>query len=99
VRRPPLNSTTPYLRTTCWRFLPTLVPGVKRHIPPPSGSTLLEPAGSPVRARSSGHEDELHIFLEPGMVERVAAEAFALDPARVPIAPLDGLQWGGKSDG
>jgi len=24
------------------------------------------------------------------MVERVAAEAFALDPARVPIAPLDG---------
>jgi len=33
------------------------------------------------------------------MVERVAAEAFALDPARVPIAPLDGLQWGGKSDG
>jgi hypothetical protein len=43
--------------------------------------------------------DELHIFLEPGMVERVAAEAFALDPARVSIAPLDELQRGGKSDG
>jgi AraC family transcriptional regulator len=34
----------------------------------------------------------LHIFLEPGVVERVAAEAFELDAARVSIPPLDGVQ-------
>ena len=41
--------------------------------------------------RSSGCKDELHIFLEPGLVERVAAEAFGLDPARLTVPPLDGL--------
>jgi AraC family transcriptional regulator len=66
--------------------------GVKRHIPPAAGSIILVPAGSPVRARSSGQKDELHIFLEPGVVRRVAAEAFELDPTRVSIPPLDGLQ-------
>ena len=34
----------------------------------------------------------LHIFLEPGVVERVAAEAFELNPARVSIIPCDGVQ-------
>jgi AraC family transcriptional regulator len=65
--------------------------GVKRHVPPPAGSIMLVPAGSPVRARSSGHKDELHIFLEARVVARVAAEAFDLDPARVSVPPLDGL--------
>jgi AraC family transcriptional regulator len=65
--------------------------GVKRHVPPPPGSITLVPAGSPVQARSSGHKDELHIFLEAGVVARVAAEAFDLDPARVALPPLDGL--------
>ena len=65
--------------------------GVKRHVPPPVGSIILLPAGSAVRARSSGHKDELHIFLEPGLVGRVAAEAFEPDPARLTIPPLDGL--------
>jgi hypothetical protein len=51
-----------------------------RHIPPSAGSIIFVPAGSPVRTRSSGHKDELHIFLEPGVVERVAAEAFEFDP-------------------
>ena len=32
--------------------------------------------------RWSGHKDSLHIYLEPGLVARVAAEAFDLDPAR-----------------
>ena len=41
--------------------------------------------------RSSGCKDELHIFLEAGVVERVAAEAFDLDPARLTIPPLDGV--------
>jgi AraC family transcriptional regulator len=65
--------------------------GVTRHVPPPAGSIMLVPAGSPVQARSSGHKDELHIFLEAGVVERVAAEAFDLDPARLTIPPFDGL--------
>src|SRR5262249_27553697 len=45
---------------------------VKRNAPPPTGSIMLVPAGIPVRVRSSGHKDELHIFLEAAFVERVA---------------------------
>jgi AraC family transcriptional regulator len=41
--------------------------------------------------RSSGCKDELHLFLEPGLVSRVAAEAFNLDPARLAVPALDGL--------
>ena len=65
--------------------------GVKRHLPTRAGAITLVPAGSPVWARSSGHKDELHIFLEAGLVERVAAEAFGLDPARQTVPPLDSL--------
>src|SRR5262245_60900865 len=65
--------------------------GVKRHVPPPAGAVLLVPAGSPSLWRWSGHNDSLHIYLEPGLVERVAAEAFDLDPARLTVPPLDGL--------
>jgi AraC family transcriptional regulator len=65
--------------------------GVKRHVPAPAGSITVVPAGSSVRARSSGHMDELHIFLEAGLVTRVAAEAFGLDPARLTVPPLDAL--------
>lgn len=64
--------------------------GVKRHVPAPSGSITLVPAGSPVWARSSGHKDELHVFLEAGVVARVSAEAFDLDPGRLTVPPLDG---------
>jgi AraC family transcriptional regulator len=65
--------------------------GVKRHVPPPAGAISLVPAGSPARWRSSGRFDSLLIFLEPGLVARVAAEAFDLDPARVAVPPLDAL--------
>jgi AraC family transcriptional regulator len=65
--------------------------GVKRNVPPPVGSISLMPAGSPARVRSSGCKDELHIFLEPRLVERVAAEVFGLDPARLTVPPLDAL--------
>jgi AraC family transcriptional regulator len=65
--------------------------GVRRHVPPPAGAITLVPAGSPAWVRSSGHRDELHVFLEPGVVERVATEAFDLDPARLTVPPLDGL--------
>jgi hypothetical protein len=34
----------------------------------------------------------LHIYLEPGLVERVAAEAVDLDPARLTVPPLDSLE-------
>jgi AraC family transcriptional regulator len=65
--------------------------GVKRNVPPPAGSISLMPAGCPARVRSSGCKDELHIFLELGLVARVAAEAFGIDPARLTVPPLDGL--------
>jgi AraC family transcriptional regulator len=65
--------------------------GVKRHVPPPAGSVLLWPAGSPIRVRSSGCKDALHINLGTGLVARVGAEAFGLDPARLTVPPLDGL--------
>jgi AraC family transcriptional regulator len=66
--------------------------GVKRHVPPPAGSIVLVPVGSPTRWRLSGPRDTLHIFLEPGLVRRVAAEAFDLDPERLTVPPLDGLE-------
>src|SRR5258707_916027 len=53
---------------------------------------MLVPAGSPAGWRSSGRRDLLSIYLEPGLVERVAAEAFDLDPARLTVPPLDGLE-------
>jgi AraC family transcriptional regulator len=65
--------------------------GVRRHVPPPAGSVMLLPAGSPARVRSGGRKDELHVYLEPGLVGRVAAEAFGIDPARLTVPPLDGL--------
>jgi AraC family transcriptional regulator len=71
--------------------LDLLYEGVKRHVPPPAGAISLVPAGSQHRVRSSGCKDELHICLEPGLVARVAAEAFGLDPARLTVPPLDGL--------
>ena len=71
--------------------LDLLYEGVKRHVPPPAGAIALLPAGSPHRVRSSGCKEELHICLEPGLVARVAAEAFDLDPARLTVPPLDGL--------
>jgi AraC family transcriptional regulator len=66
--------------------------GVKRHVPPPAGSIVLVPAGSPALWRWSGPRDTLHIYLAPGLVARVAAEAFELDPARLTIPPLGGLE-------
>jgi AraC family transcriptional regulator len=71
--------------------LDLLYEGVKRHVPPPAGAILVVPAGSPTLWRWSGSFHSLHLFLEPGLVSRVAAEEFDLDPARLTIPPLDGL--------
>jgi AraC family transcriptional regulator len=49
------------------------------------------PAGTPGQVRWSGGFDWLHIYLEPGLVARVAAEAFDLDPARLMVPALDAL--------
>jgi AraC family transcriptional regulator len=65
--------------------------GVKRHVPPPAGAISVVPAGSPAMWRWSGRRDTLHAYLEPRLVARVAAEAFDLDPARLTVPPLDGL--------
>jgi AraC family transcriptional regulator len=65
--------------------------GISRVVPPPAGSVLMVPAGSPARWRWGSHSDSLHVFLEPALVARVAAEAFELDPARVSLPPLDAL--------
>jgi AraC family transcriptional regulator len=65
--------------------------GVRRHVPPPAGAISVVPAGSQVLWRWSGHFDWLHVFLEPWLIDRVAAEAFGLDPARVTIPSLDSL--------
>jgi AraC family transcriptional regulator len=72
--------------------LDLLYDGVKRHVPPPAGSISLLPAGSPALWRWSGCFDWLHIVLEPGLIARVAAEVFDLDPARLTLPPLDGLE-------
>jgi AraC family transcriptional regulator len=65
--------------------------GVKRHVPPTAGSISLVPAGIPSRWRPNGNRDLFHVYLDPGLVGRVAAEAFDLDPASVSVPPLDGL--------
>jgi AraC family transcriptional regulator len=65
--------------------------GVNRVVPPRPGSILAVPAGCRSRWRWSSHCDSLHVFLEPGLVARVATEAFELDPARALVPPLDGL--------
>jgi AraC family transcriptional regulator len=65
--------------------------GVKRHLPPAAGAVLLVPAGTPAWWRWTGHFGSLHVYLEPGLVGRVAAEGFDLDPARLTVPPLDCL--------
>ncbi len=70
-------------------MLDLLYEGVRRHVPPPAGSISVLPAGTPVLWRWTGSFDWLCVFLEPGLVARVAAEAFELDPAGLRLPPLD----------
>jgi AraC family transcriptional regulator len=64
---------------------------VKRRRPPPLGSVFVVPAGIPTRWRWRGTKSSFHVYLELGLVERVAAEAFGLDPSRGVLPPLDAL--------
>jgi AraC family transcriptional regulator len=65
--------------------------GVKRDTPPPQGLIAVVPAESAVQWRWQGIKDSLHIYLEPSLVARVAAESFELDPTRLIVPPLDNL--------
>ena len=47
--------------------------GVKRQVPPPAGAVIFVPAGTPGRVSWSGGFDWLHIYLDPGLLQRVAA--------------------------
>jgi AraC family transcriptional regulator len=64
---------------------------VKRHRPPPLGSVSVVPAGIPTHWRWRGTKSSLHVYLEPELVGRIAAEAFGLDSARWMLPPLDSL--------
>src|SRR5262249_17090029 len=64
---------------------------VKRHRPPPIGSVSVVPAGIPTHWRWHGTKSSLHVYLEPELVGRIAAEAFDLDSARWMLPPLDSL--------
>jgi AraC family transcriptional regulator len=64
---------------------------VNRHRPPPMGSVSVVPAGIPTRWRWRGTKSSLHVYLEPELVGRIAAEAFGLDSARWMLPPLDSL--------
>jgi len=65
--------------------------GVTRRAPPHANSIFLIPAGSPVRVHTRDAKDQLHIFLAPEVLARVAAEEFDLDLARLCVRPLDGV--------
>jgi AraC family transcriptional regulator len=90
--QPPLTHHTLLLFLHTPKELELQCAGVNRLVPPRAGSILVVPAGSPARWRWSSHSDSLHVFLEPKLVTRVAAEGFGLDPARVSVPPLDGLE-------
>ena len=91
ITQPPMTHHALVLITRPPKELDLRYEGVNRHVLPPAGSISVVPAGTPALWRWSGRKDSLHIYLEPGLVARVAAEAFGLDPARTIVPPLDGL--------
>jgi AraC family transcriptional regulator len=91
IDQPPLTHHMLVLYTRPPEELDLWCEGVKRRVRPFAGSVSVAPAGSRVRWRWSGSKDSLHVYLDPGLVARVAAEAFGLDPARLVVPPLVGL--------
>jgi AraC family transcriptional regulator len=88
---PAMTRHTLFLVTRPPEELDLLYEGVKRHRPAPAGAVSLVPAGIPVEWRWRGHKDSFHVHLEPGLVARVAALAFDLDPGRLTLPPLDAV--------
>jgi AraC family transcriptional regulator len=91
IDQPPMTHHTLVLYTRPPEELDLWCGGVRRRARPVAGSIAVAPAGSPIRWRWRGSKDSLHVYLEPGLVARVAAEAFGLDPARLTVSPLVGL--------
>jgi AraC family transcriptional regulator len=89
--RPALTHHTLILFTRTPDELDLHYEGVKRHRPPPCGSVSILPAGVTSRVSWRGFKASFHVFLEPWLIARVAAEAFGLDPARWVVPPLDAL--------
>ncbi|HEX4140503.1 MAG TPA: AraC family transcriptional regulator [Candidatus Methylacidiphilales bacterium] len=54
--------------------------------PPPAGSIVCVPSGMPMRWRWKGPKDSFHLYLDPQVITRVAAESFGMS---VRIPPLD----------
>lgn len=65
--------------------------GLEWEAVPPPGSILVLPAGHARRACRRGPTDSVHLHLDPGLVARVAAEAFDLDPDRVELPAVGAL--------
>jgi AraC family transcriptional regulator len=59
--------------------------------PPPPGSVIVIPAGSPTWWDWHGPCDSSQVQLEPRLLTRVAAEALDLDPDRVALPPVYAL--------
>jgi AraC family transcriptional regulator len=91
VERPPLTHHTLVIFNRPPDEMDFRYEEVKRHLPPPGGSVSVVPAGIPSRWRWGGFKGSFNVYLEPALVARVAAEAFDLDPARLAVPPLDGL--------
>jgi AraC family transcriptional regulator len=53
--------------------------------PPPPGSILLLPAGHSRRAYWRGPTESVHVHVDPGLLSRVAAEEFHLNPSRIEV--------------
>jgi AraC family transcriptional regulator len=69
--------------------------GLEWEAAPPPGSILLLPAGHARRAFWRGPTDSVHLHLDPGLLARVAAEAFDLDPGRVELPVVAALSHPG----
>ena len=54
----------------------------------PTGSIFVVPAGSSILWRWQGIKDSLHVYLEPSLVSRVAAELFEFDSTRTVMPPF-----------
>ena len=65
--------------------------GVKRDRPPSAGSIAVVPANSGALWSWRGNMDLFHVYLEPSLIARAAAESFQFNSWRTLVPPLDSL--------
>jgi AraC family transcriptional regulator len=63
--------------------------GVKRDAPPPVGSIALVPVGAVADVSWRANKDCLQVFVEPNLIQRVAAKSFERNLSSAAIPPLD----------